>query len=118
MRHRKNYRKLNRATDQRVALLRGLVSSLLRHNRIKTTVEKAKEASRLAERLITLAKRGDLAARRRVLRRIPDRDLVKYLFDESQYPTSSHVASYFSMNIRILPFSDERYCRVHFVASE
>jgi len=82
MRHRKNHRKLNRATDQRLALLRTLVSSLLRHNRIKTTVPKAKEVARLADRLITLARRGDLAARRQVLRQIPDSDLVGYLFDE------------------------------------
>jgi len=82
MRHRKNYRKLNRATDQRLALLRSLVASLFTHNRIKTTVQKAKEASRLAEKLITLAKRGDLPARRRVLRSIHDQDLVSYLFEE------------------------------------
>jgi len=82
MRHRKNYRKLNRATDQRIALLRSLVNSLFRHDQIKTTVQKAKEASRLAERMITLAKRGDLAARRQVLREIHDPDLVGHLFSE------------------------------------
>ncbi len=82
MRHRKNHRKLNRATDQRLALLRSLVAALFRHNRIKTSVQKAKEARRLAERLITLAKRGDLAARRQVLRTITDADLVGYLFEE------------------------------------
>lgn len=82
MRHRKNHRKLNRATDQRMALLHALVSSLLRHTRIKTTVQKAKEAQRVAERLITMAKRGDLAARRQVLRQITDSDLVGYLFEE------------------------------------
>lgn len=82
MRHRKDHRKLNRATDQRLALLRSLVCSLFRHNRVKTTVQKAKEAARMAERLITLAKRSDLAARRRVLRHIPDSDLVGYLFAE------------------------------------
>ena len=82
MRHRKQYRKLSRATDQRLALLHSLVASLFRHNRIKTTVEKAKEARRVADRLITFAKRGDLAARRQVLRRITDSDLVGYLFEE------------------------------------
>ena len=82
MRHRKDYRKLNRATDQRLALLRSLVSSLLRHNRIKTTAPQAKEAARMADRLITTAKRGDLAARRQALRQIPDPDLIAYLFDE------------------------------------
>jgi len=82
MRHRKNYRKLNRATDQRIALLRAEVMALFRHNQIKTTLCKAKEARRLADRLITLAKRGDLAARRQVLRHINDAGLVKHLFDE------------------------------------
>ncbi len=82
MRHRKAHRKLGRATDQRLALLRSLVASLFRHERIVTTVPKAKEARRLADRLITLAKRNDLAARRQVLRHLPNRDLVKHLFDE------------------------------------
>jgi len=82
MRHRKDHRKLGRATDQRIALMRSQVDSLLRHNRIRTTLQKAKESQRMAEKLITLAKRGDLAARRQVLRRVRDRDLVKYLFDE------------------------------------
>jgi large subunit ribosomal protein L17 len=84
MRHRKDHRKLNRATDQRLALLKGLVSALFRHDKVVTTVPKAKEARRLADRLITLACRdhGQLAARRRVLRYVTDQDLVKHLFDE------------------------------------
>jgi large subunit ribosomal protein L17 len=82
MRHRHSHRQLNRATDQRIALLRALVGSLLRHNRIKTTAEKAKEASRMADRMISLAKRGDLASRRMVLRDVHDPDLVKHLFSE------------------------------------
>ncbi|HUS80084.1 MAG TPA: 50S ribosomal protein L17 [Armatimonadota bacterium] len=82
MRHRKDHRKLGRATDQRIALMRSQVDALLRHSRIRTTVQKAKESQRMAEKLITLAKRGDLAARREVLRKIRDRGLVKYLFDE------------------------------------
>ena len=84
MRHRRDHRKLNRATDQRLALIRGLVTSLLRHDKILTTVPKAKEARRLADRLIALACRdyGQLAARRRVLRSVPDAELVKHLFDE------------------------------------
>jgi large subunit ribosomal protein L17 len=82
MHHRQHQRQLNRATDQRIALLRGLVSSLLRHNRIKTTAPKAKEASRMAERMISLAKRGDLASRRMVLRHVHDPELVKHLFTE------------------------------------
>ena len=65
-----------------MALLRGLVSALFRHNRIKTSWAKAKEAARLAEKIITKAKRGDLAARRLVLREIHDPDLVDHLFSE------------------------------------
>jgi large subunit ribosomal protein L17 len=84
MRHRKDHRKLNRATDQRLALLKSLVSSLFRHDKIVTTLPKAKEARRLAEKLITLARRDHnaLSARRQVLRYVTDPDLVKHLFDE------------------------------------
>ena len=82
MRHRKDHRKLGRATDQRIALLRSQVDSLLRHSRIRTTLQKAKESQRMAEKLITIAKRGDLAARRQVLRKVRDKDLVKHLFEE------------------------------------
>lgn len=81
MRHLKDHRRLGRATDQRMALLRALVTGLFRHNHIKTTLVKAKEARRLADRMITLAKRGDLAARRQVLRTLPDPDLVGHLFE-------------------------------------
>ncbi len=82
MAHRKDPRKLGRATDQRLALLRNQVDALFRHNRIRTTVQKAKETQRLAEKLITLAKRGDLAARRQVLRHVRDKNLVGHLFEE------------------------------------
>jgi len=68
MRHRKDHRKLSRTHTHRRALLRNLVTALFEYERIETTVEKAKEARRLAERLITFGKRGDLAARRHVAR--------------------------------------------------
>ena len=68
MRHRKDHRKLSRTASHRRAVLRNLVTALFQYERIETTVEKAKEARRLAERLITFAKRGDLAARRHVAR--------------------------------------------------
>lgn len=68
MRHRKDHRKLSRTASHRRALLRNLVTALFQYERIETTVEKAKEARRLAERLITFGKRGDLAARRHVAR--------------------------------------------------
>jgi large subunit ribosomal protein L17 len=82
MKHRKDHRRLSRATDQRVALLRSEVAALFRHDQIKTTLAKAKESRRFADKLITLAKRGDLAARRQVLAEISDKDLVRHLFDE------------------------------------
>ncbi len=68
MRHRKDHRKLSRTASHRRAVLRNLVTALFQYERIETTVEKAKESRRLAERLITFGKRGDLAARRHVAR--------------------------------------------------
>ena len=68
MRHRKDHRKLSRTASHRRAVLRNLVTALFEYERIETTVAKAKESRRLAERLITFAKRGDLAARRHVAR--------------------------------------------------
>jgi large subunit ribosomal protein L17 len=66
MRHRKKFRKLSRTASHRRAVLRNLVTALFQYERIETTVAKAKEARRLAERLITFGKRGDVAARRHV----------------------------------------------------
>ncbi len=66
MRHRKDHRKLSRTASHRRAVLRNLVTALFQYERIETTVAKAKESRRLAERLITFAKRGDVAARRHV----------------------------------------------------
>jgi large subunit ribosomal protein L17 len=82
MRHQKAGRKLKRTASHRKALLANLTAELFRHKQIRTTTAKAKEARRLAERMITFAKRGDLHARRMVLRRIRDRHLVKALFEE------------------------------------
>lgn len=75
-------RKLGRPTDQRIAMLRNLTSSLLKHGKIETTVTRAKETKRMAEKMITLGKRGDLHARRQAAAYIYDKDLVKVLFDE------------------------------------
>ena len=75
-------RKLGRPTDHRKAMLRNLVTSLLREERIETTVTSAKETKRMADKMITLAKRGDLHARRQVLAYVYDEDVVKKLFDE------------------------------------
>ncbi|MBC2576410.1 50S ribosomal protein L17 [Peptostreptococcus canis] len=77
-----NYRKLGRETAHRNLMLRNLVTSLLREGRIETTVTRAKETRRMAEKMITLAKRGDLHARRQVLAYILDETVVKNLFDD------------------------------------
>ena len=75
-------RKLGRPTDHRKAMLRNLVTSLLRNEKIETTVTRAKETQRMAEKMITLAKRGDLNARRQVLAYVYDEDVVTKLFNE------------------------------------
>lgn len=82
MRHRRSGRKLNRTTSHRKAMLANMVTSLVEHKKIKTTLAKAKEARSVIERLITFAKKGDLTARRQVLRTIRDKEIVKILFDE------------------------------------
>jgi large subunit ribosomal protein L17 len=80
-------RKLGLPTDQRRAMLRGLVTSFLKHGKIETTVTRAKETRKIAEKMITLAKRGDLHARRQVLTFVQEEAVVKNLFDNvaSQY---------------------------------
>ncbi|MBW2328869.1 MAG: 50S ribosomal protein L17 [Deltaproteobacteria bacterium] len=87
MRHRKAGRKLNRTPAHRKAMLRNIVTSLLEHERIVTTVPKAKEARRVTEKMITLGKRGDLHARRQAMAYIRSKGIVAKLFDEisSQY---------------------------------
>lgn len=80
MRHRKDHRKLSRTHEHRRALLRNLVTALFQYERIETTVAKAKEARRLAERMITFAKDGDVAARRHVSRFVTKPEVVTKLF--------------------------------------
>ncbi len=82
MRHRKKGRKLSRTASHRRATLRNMAASLFLHERIETTTAKAKELRPFAERLITLAKRGDLHARRLAAAKIGDRDIVGKLFDD------------------------------------
>ena len=77
-----HYRKLGRISAHRDLMLRNLVTSLFKNGRIETTDKKAKEAKRLAEKMITLAKRGDLHARRQVLSFVTEETVVKDLFDE------------------------------------
>ena len=75
-------RKLGRPTDQRRAMLRNLVTSFLKSGKIETTETRAKETKNLAEKMITLAKRGDLHARRQVLAFVTEEEVVNKLFDE------------------------------------
>jgi len=82
MRHKVAGRKLNRHTSHRLAMFRNMVTSLLDHERIYTTIPKAKEIRRWAEWMITLGKRGDLHARRQALSVIRERDVVQKLFAE------------------------------------
>ncbi|OPX24570.1 MAG: 50S ribosomal protein L17 [Candidatus Latescibacteria bacterium 4484_107] len=82
MRHGKQGRKLNRTASHRKAMIRNMVTSLVEVEAIRTTDAKAKEVRRAAERMITLAKRGDLHARRQALRLIRSRAVVAKLFDE------------------------------------
>jgi large subunit ribosomal protein L17 len=82
MRHRNYGRKLSRNTEHRRALLRNLVTSLILQERIETTVAKAKAARSLAEWMITLGKRGDLAARRQAASYLLDPGAVKFLFND------------------------------------
>ena len=81
MRHLKAGRKLGRTSSHLKAMLRNMVTSLMEHERIETTDTKAKELRRLAEKMITLGKRGDLHARRQALSVISDKQVVKKLFE-------------------------------------
>ncbi len=84
MRHKKSGRKLGRTSTHREAMFRNMVTSLFEHERIVTTKEKAKELRPIAEKMITLAKRGDLHARRQALSYIKSEDVVTKLFTEIQ----------------------------------
>lgn len=81
MRHRLGLRKLNRTSSHRLAMLRNMSVSLLRHEAIKTTLPKAKELRRVVEPLITLGKKPSLANRRLAFDRLRDREIVVKLFD-------------------------------------
>ncbi|MBI3053567.1 MAG: 50S ribosomal protein L17 [Betaproteobacteria bacterium] len=82
MRHRLGLRKLNRTSSHRLAMLRNMTVSLLRHEVIKTTLPKAKELRRIAEPILTLGKSPSLANRRLAFDRLRDRDMVTKLFGE------------------------------------
>jgi large subunit ribosomal protein L17 len=82
MRHRNGLRKLNRTSSHRLAMLRNMTVSLLRHEAIKTTLPKAKELRRVVEPMITLGKSPSLANRRLAFDRLRDREIVGKIFDE------------------------------------
>jgi large subunit ribosomal protein L17 len=82
MRHRRNTTKLKRTASHRRALLANLACSLIEHGRIKTTLGKAKALRPVAEKMITLGKRGDLHARRLAVAFLRQKDTVKKLFEE------------------------------------
>ncbi len=82
MRHGNGLRKLNRTSAHRLAMLRNMTNSLLRHEAIKTTLPKAKELRRVVEPMITLGKKPSLANRRLAFDRLRDRENVVKLFDE------------------------------------
>src|SRR6202000_510796 len=81
MRHGKVYRKLNRTAEHRRAMSANMAAALIKHEQIVTTLPKAKELRPVVEKLVTLAKRGDLAARRLVLALLRDETQTKKLFD-------------------------------------
>jgi large subunit ribosomal protein L17 len=81
MRHLKSGRQLSRNSSHRWALMRNLITALLREEKIRTTDPKAKEVRRWVDRVITLGKRGDLHARRQVLSIVQDKSVVRKLFD-------------------------------------
>tara|TARA_B100001142_G_scaffold306758_1_gene336816 strand:+ start:327 stop:725 length:399 start_codon:yes stop_codon:yes gene_type:complete len=82
MRHKKKGRKLGRKVGNRRALLMNLALQMITHKRIKTTDSKAKELRMFIEPLITLAKKNDVHSRRMVIKKIPDKNIVKILFDD------------------------------------
>ena len=82
MRHKLGLRKLNRTSAHRLAMLRNMMNSLLRHEAIKTTLPKAKELRRVVEPMITLAKEPTVASKRLAFNRLRDREIVVKLFNE------------------------------------
>ena len=81
MRHGIAHRKLNRTSEHRRAMFANMATSLVQHEQIVTTLPKAKELRPIVEKLVTLAKKGDLSSRRRAISKMRDQDMVKKLFD-------------------------------------
>ena len=81
MRHGKRTRTLGRLTSHRLSMLNNLTASLILHGRITTTEARAKEVAKVAEHIITIARKGDLASRRRIISALKTREVVKELYD-------------------------------------
>lgn len=94
MRHRVGQKKLQRPTAHRLAMLKNMVSSLMEHERIKTTIPKAKAARAIAERIITLGKRGGVANQRLAARTVADKELLKKIFSELKDRYASRPGGY------------------------
>lgn len=94
MQHKVSGRGFGRNTNQRKALLRGLVTSLFEHLKIETTTAKAKETKKLAERIITMGKKGDLSSRRLALSYIPNKNIITKLFIEIAPKISNRDSGY------------------------
>jgi large subunit ribosomal protein L17 len=95
MRHRVAGRRLSRTKEHRLAMRRNLVASLIQHETISTTIEKAKEVKPFAEKLITLAKKGTLSARRRAIALLGNRDIIDYE-DGREVKTGTIIGKLFS----------------------
>ena len=80
MRHQRGNKKLGKPTDQRLAMLKSIVAALFKHHKIQTTDDRAKEARKIAEKVITLAKEGSLHSQRLALKVLPEKELVHTIF--------------------------------------
>ena len=94
MNHNKSYRKLGRRADHRKAMLKNLTISLLSAERIETTVTRAKELRKFAERMITLGKKNTLASRRNAFAFLRNEEVVAKLFNEIAHKYMNHVHNY------------------------
>ncbi len=94
MRHRNKTKKLQRTAEHRRSLLANLACSLIEHGRIRTTLAKAKALRPVAEKMVTLGKRGDLHARRQAIAFLRHKDVAKKLFEETAPAASERVGGY------------------------
>jgi len=104
MRHRKRRTRLGRTGSHKAAMLANMVSSLIEHESIRTTKESAKEARRLADKMVTLAKNGSLASRRRALAKLHNKRAISKLFAEIGPRNAARNGGY----TRIIPLDEPR----------